>query len=303
MTKNGMIIADLIDARILTELHKTGSFAGAARALRLPSTTVSRRVARMEDRTGLRLFERTSRRVQITEAGEVAARHAAQMLVEAETAEVSLDHLRGKPSGIVAVSTPVIFGQSILAPVAAQFLKQYPDCALEIDLSDQHVNLIEDRFDVVVRIGPPESEEIIAKHLGVVFAGLYRAASAPKPQNVKDLREAPLGLLHPGAAPTPELHLTSVKGAEKTLAASPALVAMNPWLLRDAAIESDLIVVLPDIVAAPAVTEGQLVRVLPDWYARRAPVHLAFTSRRFMRPAVRAFVDHAFATIPPRLKV
>lgn len=297
-----MILSDLTDARILTTLRGTGSFAGTARALRLPTTTVSRRIAKMEERAGLRLFERSTRQVCITEAGEVAADHAAQMLQEAEAAELSIDHLRGAPAGRVALSTPVIFGQALLASVASGFLQAYPDCTLEIDLSDRHVDLIEERFDVVIRVGPPENDEIIVKPLGVVYANLYRAADLPAPEDPASLAKLPIGVLHAGFGPSPTLQLTSAQGRDTTLRVSPALVTMNPWLLREAALNSEMVVVLPDIVAAPAVEEGRLHRVLPDWHARRAPVHLAFTSRRLMRPAVRAFVDYAFEAIPPKLK-
>lgn len=297
-----MIISDITDARILSALRACGSFTGAADVLRLPTTTVSRRVAKMEDRAGLRLFERTSRAVRITEAGTVAADHAIRMLSQAEAAELSIEALRDRPLGPVAISTPVIFGQAILAPVATGFLRAYPDCTLEIDLSDRHIDLVEDRFDAVVRIGPPESDEIIAKPLGVVFAGLYCSVKADVPKTIDELSGLPLGLLHPGLSQTPELRLTSSAGEERRLPVSPQLITMNPWLLREAALDGDMIVVLPDMVAKPAIEAGRLTRVLPDWSARRAPVHLAFTSRRLMRPAVRAFIDHAAKAIPPRLK-
>ncbi len=297
-----MIISDLIDARILAELRRQGTFAGAARALRLPSTTVSRRVARMEERAGLRFYERTSRSVRITEAGEVAALHAEEMLEQANAAELTLDRLREKPAGCVAVSTPVIFGQAILAPVVATFLADYPACRLEVDLSDRHIDLIEDRFDVVVRVGPPADDRLIAKPVGVVFAGLYAAPDAPVPTCPEGLAHHPLGLLHPGTGQIPALTLATHGGRERTVDLAPRLVSMNPWLLMDVAVAGEMVVVLPDIVAAPAIEAGRLVRVLPDWHARRAPVHLAFTSRRLMRPAVRAFVDHAAVAIPDQLR-
>lgn len=246
-----MIIADLTDARILAELRRQGTFAGAARALRLPTTTVSRRVAKMEERAGLRFYERTSRSVRITEAGEVATVHAAEMLGQAQAAELTLDSLREKPVGCVAISTPVIFGQAILAPVVASFLARYSDCALDVDLSDRHIDLIEDRFDAVIRIGPPVDDRLIAKPLGVVFAGLYAAPGTPLPDCPEDLSALPLGLLHPGTAQAPVLTLGTRAGRELSVEIAPRLVTMNPWLLMDVALAGGLISVLPEIVAAP----------------------------------------------------
>ncbi|WP_299744370.1 LysR substrate-binding domain-containing protein [uncultured Tateyamaria sp.] len=296
-----MIISDLVDARILVELRQCGSFAGTARVLKVPTTTVSRRIAKMEERAGLRLFERTSRKVCITEAGEVAAHQAQRMVAAAETAELTIDGLRAVPSGTVSISTPTIFGQALLAPAAAGFLAAYPECALEVDLSDRHVDLIEERFDAVVRVGPPENDEIIAKPLGTVFASLFCGPKAAGCANLDDLATCPVGLMHPGMSATPSLHITSPEGHVHEVSVQPRMIAMNPWLLLETAVRSDLVVVLPDIVAAPAVADGALRRVLPGWHTRRAPVHLAFTSRRLMRPAVRAFIDHMSDVMPGQL--
>ena len=172
--ENGMIISDLTDARILAALADRDSFASAARALGLPPATLSRRVSVMEDRAGLRLFERSSRTVQITEAGTVAARQAQAMVHAAEAADLDIDGLRTGPSGQIRLSAPVIFGQALLAPAIAGFLDTHPDCSVTVDLSDRHVDLINERFDVVVRIGPPENDDIIVKPLGVVHASLYQ---------------------------------------------------------------------------------------------------------------------------------
>ncbi|MFQ6547460.1 LysR substrate-binding domain-containing protein [Aestuariibius sp. 2305UL40-4] len=296
-----MIIGDLIDARILTELRNRGSFNGAARALRLPTTTVSRRIAKMEERAGLRLFDRTSRSVRITEAGIVAAGHATEMLTQAEAADLSIDNLRERPAGLITISTPVIFGQASLGPIMTGFLRRYPECAFSVDLCDRHVDLVEECVDVAIRIGPPEDDEIIIKPLGVVFAYLYRSAAHPAPEDADQLGGLPIGLLHPGFGQAPSLVLTSATGHERDIPVAPRLVAMNPWLLQEAALDSDLVVVLPEIVAREAVADGRLRRVLPGWWVRRAPVNLAFTSRRLMRPAVRAFVDYAAEEVPQRL--
>ncbi|MGC3872289.1 LysR substrate-binding domain-containing protein [Halomonas sp. GXIMD04776] len=300
-----MIINDLTDARILAELRNRLSFVDTARALKLPAATLSRRVAGMEQRAGLRLFERSSRVVRITEAGLVAANHALQLLSEAETVDLRLDNLRDKPSGTIRISAPVIFGQAIFGSVVTDFLNRYPDCDLDIALSDRRVDLVEENVDVVVRIGPPENDDLIARSLGTAHAGLYQSALAVNeqsmPTTVDGLRDFRLGLLHAGFGQTPELGLTSETGEGRKVAITPKLVCMNPWLLKAAALSSDMIVVLPDIVAQADVDEGRLQRVLPRWFARRVPVHLAFTSRRLMRPAVRAFVDYAVSVIPAEL--
>ncbi|MGP1397101.1 MAG: LysR substrate-binding domain-containing protein [Inquilinaceae bacterium] len=301
-----MIIQDLSDARILVELRDRLNFAEVARTLRIPAATVSRRLMRMETRAGVRLFDRTTRSVSATEAGRLAAGHAEKMLGEAEAVDLSLDTMRKTPVGTVRATTPVIFGQALLGPVVVAFLKAYPACDLAIDLSDRHADLVEENYDVAIRIGPPGDESLVVKPLGLVEAGLYRSpAMGPASATIADpeaLARAPVGLLHGGEGAKPMLKLTSANGHEACVPLTPRLVCMNPWLLRDVAVSSDLVVVLPGIIGDPAVRAGDLERVLPGWFARRVPIHLAFTSRRLIRPAVRSFVDLAARAIPDLLK-
>ena len=301
-----MILADFTDARILVELRDCLCFAEAARRLHLPPATVSRRVMRMEARAGLRLFDRTTRSVNVTEAGDIAAGHAEQIIAKAGAVDLSFERMRDTPAGTVRLSTPVIFGQAILGPIVTEFLRAYPGCDLAVDLSDRHVDLIEENYDVTVRVGPPNDEALVARSLGTVCAGLYRssgvAGNSALPATPEDLPAVPMGLLHGGTGRQPELDLVSKAGDTRRVVVKPRLVCLNPWLLREAALSSDLVVVLPDVIAETDVEEGRLQRVLPGWLARRVPVHLAFTSRRLVRPAVRAFIDLASERIRDALK-
>lgn len=298
-----MIIDDLTDAMILAEVRKRLSFIEAARHLKLPAATLSRRVAKMEERAGLKLFERTTRAVGTTPAGVIAAERAERMLGEAEALDLAVEELREAPAGVVRLSTPVIFGQAILGPVVARFLTAHPSCSLDVELSDRHVNLVEEAVDVVLRVGPTVDDALLVKPMGLVHAGLYGALGDDEvgPQVIDDLADWPVGLLHRGHAETPQLALTNAADECCIIPLTPRLICLNPWLLLEAALSGGLIVVLPDLVAAPHVAEGRLRRVLPDWLARRVPVHLAFTSRRLMRPAVRAFIDFSADTIPTLL--
>jgi len=218
--------------------------------------------------------------------------------------DLSLDIMRDEPTGIIHLSTPVIFGQAILGPVITQFLTRYPACDVAVELTDRQIDLVEETVDVVVRIGPLGGDRLVAKPLGLVYAGLYRASNTQRaaPATIQELANFPLGLLHAGFAAAPVLAMTSVDNREQSLAVKPRLVCLNPWLLKEAALASDLIVVLPNIIAERDVDAHLLERVLPGWFARRAPIHLAFTSPRSMRPAVRAFVDFAVAVIPEMLQ-
>ncbi|MDJ0513760.1 MAG: LysR substrate-binding domain-containing protein [Methyloceanibacter sp.] len=292
-----MIIGDLADARILVELHNRLSFAETAKALGIPPATVSRRLMRMEARAGLRLFDRTTRSVKPSDAGSLAASHANRMLAEVEAVDLSLSSMRDAPVGTVRMTTPTIFGQALLGPAVTAFLDENPNCDLHIDLTDKHSNLVEDGYDVAIRVGPPLDETLVATPMGAVRAALYRRTEAPE-VSLEALEDNPMVLLHQGNGPRPTLQLISVRGEKRLLSVKSRLVCMNPWLLRDAALSSDVIAVLPELVAAPDVQAGRLVQVAPGWFARQVPVYLVFQSNRLMRPAVRAFIETATLRIP-----
>lgn len=292
-----MIIEDLADARILVELHSRLSFVAAAKALAIPPATVSRRLMRIEGRAGLRLFDRTTRSVKPTEAGVLAVNHAGRMIAEVEAVELSLSSMRDAPVGTVRITTPSIFGQALLAPVVTAFLDAYPDCDLQIDLSDAHINLVEDGYDAAIRIGPVVDETLVAKPVGTVRAALYRRANAPA-VGLEQLQDVPLALLHRGQRPEPSLQLSTADGETRLIAVKPRLVCMNPWLLLDAALSTDVVAVLPELIATPEVRDRRLKRVAPGWFARHVQANVIYQSQRLMRPAVRAFIDTATHWIP-----
>ena len=301
IVRNGMIIDDLVDARLLVELGKRLSFREAARRLAMPAATASRRLARMEGRAGLRLFERTTRSVIATPAGALVIAHAERLLLEASAIDDSIAAMHEEAVGTVRLTTPVIFGQALLGPLIIRFLQRYPKCDLQIELTDRHLDLAEDRLDLAVRIGPVVDDSLVARPLGSVRAGLYRRAGLPIPL-LQDLEHEAFGLLAVADPARPALHLASVAGERRSLAVKPRITCLNPWLLREAALESDLIVVLPDIVAAPALRAGHLARVAPGWFARDVPAALVFPSRRPLRPAVRGFLEIALEVGPALLE-
>lgn len=291
----------MLDARLLVELGKRLSFSEVARRLAIPAATASRRLARMEKRAGLRLFERTTRTVAATPAGTLAIAHAERMLLEGGAIDASIAAMHNSPGGVVRLTTPVIFGQALLGPMIVRFLDLYPKCDLQIDLTDRHLDLVEERLDLAVRIGPVVDESLVARPLGTVRAGLYRRAGLPAP-SFEELADGSFGLLAVADPARPSLNLASEGGERHCLVVKPRIVCLNPWLLRTAALDSDLIVVLPDVVAAADVRGGRLVRIAPGWSARNVQVAMVFPSRRPLRPAVRGFLEIAQEVGPALLK-
>ncbi|MBC8049247.1 MAG: LysR family transcriptional regulator [Chitinophagales bacterium] len=302
-----MIIEDLTDARILVKLRRHLNYAEAARALKLPATTLSRRVMEMEKRAGLLFFQRSTRAVNITDAGELAAIHAERMLVEADAVESSIEGLRGAAVGTVRLTTPVIFGQALLGPLSGAFIERFPACSLAVEVTDRQLDLIPDNYDVAIRVGPVVDEAMKARLLGRGRARLYRRKrgnydTVSLPAHPQELADHRLALLHWGPNPKSSLSLTSAETAEVySFNVEPKLICLNPWLLLAATLASDVIATLPDIVAKQPFAAGELEIVLPNWFARQAPINIVFPSGRLMRPAVRAFIDLAVEMIPPVL--
>lgn len=305
---HGMIIKDILDARILVEIGAQLSFSRAARTLGVPAATLSRRIAEMERLGGLRLFERTTRAVTVTDAGEIVLAHAGRILAEIDEIGRSLEERRNSPVGQIRVSAPNILGQHTLGPILAQFLTQYPGCDVVLDLSNRRVDLVEERFDFVIRVGKLSNTDFVARPLGDVSAGLYqrRGATQDKGRAFRvpaDLENCDAGLLRSDEVRRSVLRLTHEQADDQDCAVHARLIALNPWLLADAALGSDLVVVLPRFVGDELVASGGLEAVLEGWSAVVAPVNILYPSKRHLRPATRALIDFITERLPREMHI
>lgn len=299
-----MIFEDLIEARLLVAMAGARSFAQAGRALGMPAATVTRRVAALETRAGLRLFDRTSRVTQATEAGRALIEHARRLVAETEHATMSMETLREEPRGWIRVTAPVMLGEVLLGPVIATFLEMNPESDVFLDLSPEASDLVADAFDVAIRTGPPGDGDLITRKVGQAGAALYRRTSCGSPvaQTPEELAGMPFGLLRRSGTKEDRLTLNDGTATPHIISVRPRLVSLNAQVLLQAALESDLIVVLPRMIAYPAVTSGKLRCEAPDFAAHSTDVSIIHTSRRLMRPIVRNFVDHVATELPPLLR-
>src|SRR5437879_9633541 len=144
-----------------------GSFSAAARHLKISKSAVSAHVQRLEDRLGIRLLNRTTRRLSMTEAGAAYYRHCARILTEAEAAEQAASALQREPRGTLRISAPDSFGWMHVAPAVPDFLKRYPDLGIDISLSPAHVNLVDEGLDLAIRIGALEDSALVVRKLAL----------------------------------------------------------------------------------------------------------------------------------------
>ncbi len=283
---------DLTALRGFRSVLREGSFSAAALALRVPKSTLSKRVADLEAHLGVRLIERSTRTLRATQEGEVLAARADRLLGEAEDIRRALGEAGGQPRGHLRLAMPQSIGNLLLGPIAADFRRRYPDVTLEVHFLDRAPDLLEDGFDGCVRLGPLEDSSQVARRLAHGQAMLVAAPDLPgldRLRHPEDLRQFNLvGLSSPWPGGLPLQN-----GTESiTLPYDAPLRLGSQLAVRDAVIAGAGIAALPGLVARPEIAAGRLVRVLPDWSTPRKAIYFVYPSAQSVTARLRAFIDH-----------
>lgn len=284
---------DLNDYAYFAEVVAHRGFAAAGRALREPKSKLSRRIAGLEERLGLRLIERSSRRFRVTDTGQAFYERCKAMLAEAEQAEALVVQAQAEPHGRIRFSCPTGMLQPISGLISS-FLARYPKVRLQLVATDRAVDLIEDRIDLALRVRSSLTSDaaLTMRSLGKstrILVACPQLASAVG--SIDQLATSPI-LATNDAADTLEWTLETADGRKQVVRVIPRLGCEDMAAVRDAAIDGLGIAILPDHVCRDAIAAGRLVRVLPAWYGLQGIVHLVFTTRRGLPPAVRALIDH-----------
>lgn len=295
---------DLNDLGFFAAVVANGGFSAAARALGLPKSRISRRVAALEAQLGVRLLERSTRRFKVTDVGQDVYRHARAALTEAEAIEEVVQRLKAEPQGLVRVSCPLDMDRLVGAALPG-FLSQHPKLRLQVIVSNRRVDLIEEGVDVAVRVRDRLDTDVDLQMKVISRAGSMLVAS---PGFVSE-RGAPAspadisGFATLSQSDRPGLArwtLVNGSGEEVEVAHEPRLAASTFPMQREAALAGIGIAMLPEYVCRDGLESGRLVRILPDWAARQGVLHLVFTSRRGLLPGVRAVIDFLAEVLSPR---
>ena len=283
------------DLLIFAFVAELGSFSRTADKLGLPKSTVSRRLAALEQRLGERLLLRTTRRQALTEFGQQLLGHARQVADEVEAVAALSAHRQAAPSGRLRVSMPSDFANFLLADSLAAFVALHPAITLELDLSPRRVDLLGEGFDVAVRAGElPDDGLLAARQLKVLSNGLYASpgylAERGQPATPQDLLKHDAVRL-PGASGEPAAW-SLAQGDQRWEGVPPGrLMANSPELLVRLARAGAGIAAVPDDFALPDVRKGLLQRVLPGWCPPGNIVWAVFPGRKLMPTKTRAFID------------
>ncbi|MBE7939365.1 MULTISPECIES: LysR family transcriptional regulator [Ramlibacter] len=293
---------DLNDMLFFAEVVDRGGFAAAGRALGVPKSKLSRRVAGLEARLGVRLLQRTTRRLSLTEAGESFHRHCVEMREAAEAAEEAVALVHEAPRGTIRVSCPVTLAQSTVGHLVPGFLARHPEVRVDMLVTNRVVDLVQEGVDVALRVRPTldDSGSLIVKPLAVTHAVLVASPALldrlGRPQGPEDLHRFPT-LAMSAADGRAAWHLLGPGGRAFDLQHRPVYTADDLLTLKYAVVQGTGMCTLPDYMCADELRAGDLEEVLPAWAPRPGMIHAVFPSRRGMVPAVRRFLDHLGETV------
>lgn len=279
----------LNDMALFVEVVKAKGFRGAAEAIGIPNSTLSRRISKLEKAIGLRLLHRTTRKVELTEAGQIYFERCKRIVDEARLAHEQLGEMLAQPSGMLRVSLPVDFAVTYLAPLIAEFARNYPGITFDFDLTPRRVDLISEPFDVAIRMGESENSQLIARPLAKLTTRLYaspdyleRSGEPGEPADLVQheclgMTKTDMWTLHDGARAT-------------TIAVGSRFVVNNVGMIRRLATMGMGIVLMPEEIAADDLAHGRLRRMLPQWQGSPTTVY-AITETRLLPAKTQRFIE------------
>ncbi|MCK7548387.1 LysR substrate-binding domain-containing protein [Marinobacter koreensis] len=287
---------DLNDLYYFVQVVDYGGFAPAGRALGIPKSKLSRRVALLEDRLDTRLINRSTRRFSVTELGKEYYRHCLAMLVEADAAQELIDRSRSEPRGTVRLSCPPGLIYFLISPLLVRFMEKFPKVKVEMEATSRRVDVLKEGFDIALRVRFPPLEDsdltmkVLSRSPQCLMASPELLASHRSVEAPEDLSAFPsLDFEQPGGKHV--WCLDGPDGISVQIAHDPRLVTDDVFTLRQAALSGLGVVRMPLIVAGRDLIEGRLINVIPGWHPRGGIFHAVFPSRRGLLPAVRALLD------------
>jgi DNA-binding transcriptional LysR family regulator len=294
-------VQDLNNLYFFAKVVDFGSYTAAANALGLQTSKLSRRIASLETELGVRLINRTTRRLSLTEAGKTFHRHCLAMLDEAQAARDAMNQILASPQGLVRISCPTGLLQGGIANILARFLAEHPQVRIALDATNRRVDIVDEGIDIAIRVRKPplEDSDLAMRTFGpdemVLVAGPQLIAAHSAPQTLDDVARMPT-LSMASADESSTWHLLDANEPAE-LTHTPQLCTDDLFTLRCAALEGIGAVLVPLLLVADDIERGRLVQLLPSLKAQTGIIHAVFPSRRGMVPAVRALLDFLAKTI------
>lgn len=296
---------DLNDLVLFAKVVEHNGFSAASRQMGVPKSRLSRRIALLEERLGVRLLQRSSRRLTVTPVGQLFYERCQAVISASESASEVVQQAIGQPLGTLRLSCPITLAQFWLTPLLPQFMKKYPKVNISLLVTNRRVELIEEGVDVAVRVRRPpfDDSSLVVRRLGqttdILVASPELLSSQSAPTSPVDLADWPT-LDIPGAGDHSSWTLRH-GGVTTEARLNPRLVSDDMYALRRAALDGVGIGLLPQLICDEDLRQGRLQRVLPDWGCTPSEIQATFPTRRGMLPAVRALIDF-LADHPPETR-
>lgn len=287
---------DLNDFVWFVKVVDYGGFAAAGRALDLPKSRLSRRIAQLEERLGVRLIHRTTRQFTVTEVGQTFYQHCKAMMVEAEAAEEAVAALQAEPRGVVRITCPITLLHVHVGPMLARFMARYPGINLQLEATNRRVDLVGEEVDIAIRVRPRPFDDsdlvlrVLADRGHCLVVGPALIQRLGEPVVPSELSAWP-GLSMNEGKHIHKWALSGPGGAKAEIHYHPRLITTDMLALREAAMAGIGVVQLPILMVKDQLASGELVRVLNAWEPRREVIHAVYPSRRGLLPSVRTLVD------------
>jgi len=292
---------ELARLRAFVTVVQSGSFTRAAEVLRTQKARVSRQISELEAELGVRLLERTTRALRLTEIGRELFERGIGILAAVEDAERAAQAVHGEPNGRLRVTVPLEFGLLVAFDWVRSLLARHPQLSIDVDSSSRIVDLVHEGYDLAIRIGELADSRLAARRLGELRYGLYAAPAylrrAGTPKHPVELERHALIAFAPGGKPQP-LRLQCAEEVVNIGDAPPRMRTDSRFAQRDALLAGLGIAESLELIAEQEVAAGRLVRILPGWTRPPVPVHAVFPSYRYLTPKVRVFIEHAQAHFP-----
>ena len=292
----------LDDALIFTRVVECHSFTSAALTLSMQKSTVSRRIAQLEERLGVRLLNRTTRKLRLTEVGQAYYERCRQIMQEFAEAEEAIMQLQSEPTGLLRVSSPIEFGQLFLGGVVGDFMCRYPAIQVEVELTTRMVDPVEEGVDIVIHRGRPQDSSLVARPMmsspRQLFASPAYLAEHGTPQKPEDLIQH--RCIHTLMDDGRKWHFLQ---PSVSVPVNPVLTVNNITFAREAAVSGAGIINVPAFIAEPLVEQGVLGRVLEQCVLPSTELYALYPSRRFQAMKVKAFIDYLIEQLSVRLDV
>ena len=296
---------NLNDMMVFATVVEKGSFTAAALAFDLPKSNISRKINRLEQNIGARLLERSTRSQHLTEVGKVYYNHCLRIQEEMQSAALSVETLMASPKGQLNICTSIAVGQGLLSPILGAFQQSYPQVQIKLQLTNRRVDIIEEGFDLVLRVGELPDSNLMAKRLCTREIHLYARPGYLKCKQVEaHLDDTPERLLQLDCLYMNQLtnkarwqltkqpHPLNKKPTPVTLDFTPTFYCDDFTVLCRLTQDGAGIAALPDYIAREALTRGELIRVLPQWRSKKVDIYALYPSHKGAMPKLRTILDY-----------